>query len=89
MLILTTPTFDNTRKKFPKNQKIALDKAIETLAKNPLAGEAKKGNLKGVYVYKFKVLDKQYLLAYEILARNEIKLLMLGVHENFYRTIKK
>ena len=89
MIVLTTPTFDRSRKKFPKNQKPALDKAIKALSKNPHSGEAKKGDLKGVFVYKFKVLDKQYLLAYLLPSKNEIKLLMLGTHENFYREIKK
>ena len=89
MIVLTTPTFDRSRKKFPKNQKPALDKAIKVISKNPHSGEAKKGDLKGVFVYKFKVLDKQYLLAYLLPSKNEIKLLMLGTHENFYREIKK
>ncbi len=89
MLILTTPTFDRTRKKFPKNQTPALDKAVRAIAKNPQTGEAKKGDLKGVYVYKFKVLDKEYLLAYLIPVKGEIKLLTIGTHENFYRDIKK
>lgn len=89
MLILTTPTFDRARKKFPKNQTIALDKAVRAIAKNPQTGETKKGDLKGVYVYKFKVLDKEYLLAYLIPTKSEIKLLTVGTHENFYRDIKK
>jgi mRNA-degrading endonuclease YafQ of YafQ-DinJ toxin-antitoxin module len=89
LLVLTTPTFDRSRKKFPKNQKKALDKAVKALIKNPLSGEAKRGDLKGVFVYKFKVLDKQYLLAYLLPSKTEIKLLMLGTHENFYRDIKK
>ena len=32
---------------------------------DPLCGEDKKGDLVGVRVYKFRVLDKQFLLAYE------------------------
>ena len=89
MLILSTPTFDRSAKKFAKNQKVALDRAVKALMKNPLIGEAKKGDLKGVYVYKFKILDRQYLLGYQLLKKNEIKLLMIGTHENFYRDIKK
>jgi len=89
LLILTTPTFDRSKKKFPKNQTPALDKAIRAIAKNPQIGEAKKRDLKGVYVYKFKVLDKEFLLAYLIPTKSEIKLLTVGTHENFYRDIKK
>ncbi len=62
---------------------------MRAIAKNPQTGEAKKGDLKGVYVYKFKVLDKEYLLAYLIPVKGEIKLLTIGTHENFYRDIKK
>jgi mRNA interferase RelE/StbE len=32
---------------------------------DPSCGDDKKGDLAGVHVYKFKVLDKQFLLAYE------------------------
>jgi len=41
-----------------------------------------------VHVYKFRVLDRQYLLAYEY-DRETLFLLALGVHENFYRDIKR
>ncbi|MSV87621.1 MAG: type II toxin-antitoxin system RelE/ParE family toxin [Actinobacteria bacterium] len=89
MLILSTPTFDRSVKKFAKNQKVVLDKAVKALLKNPLIGEAKKGDLRGIYVYKFKILDKQFLLGYQLPKKNEIKLLMIGTHENFYRDLKK
>jgi mRNA-degrading endonuclease RelE of RelBE toxin-antitoxin system len=89
MRILTTPTFDRTTKKLHKNLKVALDKAVRLLANDPTLGEAKKGDLKGVYVYKFNALNREYLLAYIIISKGEIKLLMFGNHENFYRDIKK
>ena len=50
----------------------------------------KKGTLTGVRVYKFKVTDKQYLLAYRHEKKSgSITLLALGSHENFYRELSK
>jgi hypothetical protein len=42
----------------------------------------------GVRAYKFRVQDRQFLLAYE-LDNDALLLLALGVHENFYRDLKK
>jgi hypothetical protein len=57
--------------------------------KNPTIGTLKKYDLDYAYVYKFKILDQEYLLAYEILNVEEIKLVSLGTHENFYNRLKK
>lgn len=89
MKVLTTSTFDRTSKKLYRNQKKALDSAIDAILNNPKIGEAKKGDLAGVLIYKFKILDNQYLLAYELISRNAIKLLTIGVHENFYKDLKR
>jgi hypothetical protein len=35
------------------------------IVQNPELGEAKKGDLLGVYVYKFDCINRLYLLAYE------------------------
>jgi hypothetical protein len=55
---------------------------------DPLWGEEKKGDLSGVRVHRFKVGDRQFLLAYEFDV-DDPSLLALGVHENFYRDLKK
>ena len=65
-----------------------MDDAIQTLIKNPKIGEEKKGDLAGVFVYKFKIHRQEMLLAYEWDVATRL-LLMLGVHENFYRDLKK
>lgn len=54
---------------------------------DPTCGEEKKGDLAGVRVYKFRVLDQQFLLAYEY-DEQALFLLGLGIHENFYRGLK-
>jgi hypothetical protein len=86
--IQRTPTFDrNTKGLFP-NQKIFLDKALKVIAEDPTVGKAKLGDLAGVRVYKFKILDQEHLLAYKIVSSEEIRLLMCRPHENFYRDLK-
>ncbi|WP_095197534.1 type II toxin-antitoxin system RelE/ParE family toxin [Legionella waltersii] len=59
-----------------------------TNVNNPNVGEEKKGDLIGVYVYKFKINHQQFLLAYEWDPTLRI-LLALGVHENVYRDLKR
>jgi len=53
-----------------------------------MVGEEKKGDLSGVFVYKFHIHHQEILLAYEKRPQY-ILLLALGVHENFYRDLKK
>ena len=47
------------------------------------------GDLLGVRVFKFRLLQQQCLLAYRILDEESIKLLTFGPHENFYRDLKR
>ena len=89
MQILVTPSFERTIKKLHPNQKKALDKAVIAVAANPELGDEKLGDLDGIYVYKFKLIDKQWLLAYRLISAKKMKLLLLGPHENFYRELKK
>lgn len=66
----------------------SVNEAIHALVNDPSIGEEKKGDLAGVCVYKFKINHQQMLLAYEWDYKNRI-LLALGVHENFYRDLKR
>ncbi len=61
---------------------------MREIVRNPKVGQEKKGDLAGVYVYKFKIYQQEILMAYECTFQ-EILLLALGVHENFYRDLKK
>jgi mRNA interferase RelE/StbE len=81
--------FSRSLKRLHKNQKRALDKAVMAIAANPALGDAKAGDLTGVSVYKFKLNQTQWLLAYRIVSRQKITLLVVGPHENFYRDLKK
>ena len=61
---------------------------IRKIIDNPEIGVEKKQDLRGVYVHKFKIDDRIYLLAYSFDPKT-LTLLMLGVHENFYRDLKR
>lgn len=81
------PAFKKVYKKLPDSHKIIINNAIKEIIKNPKIGDEKKGDLSGVYVYKFKIYHQQFLLAYEWDPAQRL-LLALGVHENFYRDLK-
>ena len=85
--ICQMPSFKKAYKKLHQDQIAAVNNAIRAVVANPLIGEAKKGDLWGVFVYKFKANQHEYLLAYEW-NPSERLLLALGVHENFYRDLK-
>ena len=89
MRLLITASFAKATKKLHAPQKVELDAALKLIAKDPIIGEAKVGDLLGVYVYKFKLSQQQYLLAYRIVDQESIKLLTFGPHENFYRDLKR
>jgi mRNA interferase RelE/StbE len=80
--------FRRAYKKLHPNQKADVDDAITEIIKDPTIGEPKKGDLAGVLVYKFKCNSQLTLLAYEYDAASRL-LLLLGSHENFYRTLKR
>ncbi len=86
--ILQMPLFKRAYKKLHQNQKVAVDEAIGDIVRDPFLGQAKKGDLNGVYVHKFDCVHQQFLLAYEFDPQTRI-LLALGVHENFYRDLKQ
>ncbi len=77
------PAFKKAYKKLP----LCVNNAIKEIIKNPQIGNEKRGDLSGVYVYKFKIHHQEFLLAYEWDATQRL-LLALGVHENFYRDLK-
>lgn len=87
VVITQLPAFKKIYKKLHKQAKKIVNEAIHTIIKTPALGEAKKGDLSGVFVYKFKIHQQEMLLAYEWDPKHRI-LLCLGVHENFYRDLK-
>ncbi|MBC8493605.1 MAG: type II toxin-antitoxin system RelE/ParE family toxin [Candidatus Thioglobus sp.] len=56
------------------------------MIKDPLLGEEKRGDLTSVFVYKFDCINQQFLLAYQWSEEYRL-LLLVGVHENFYKKL--
>lgn len=88
-----TPSFERVAKKLHRSDKKVVDAAVKHIAENPFAGEEKKGDLAGVFVYKFKINKQETLLAYW-LEPDKVKptsatLLAIGPHENFYEELKR
>ncbi|MDO8954095.1 MAG: type II toxin-antitoxin system RelE/ParE family toxin [Gammaproteobacteria bacterium] len=89
MKILIAATFKRTAKKLHRNQITALEKAIQEIQENPELGELKVGDLAGIRVYKFRMLDQLILLAYSYIDDETLTLIDFTSHENFYSNIKK
>ena len=87
MKILQSRQFERKVKKFTKQEKKSLDKQILKIADNSVIASEKKGDLRGVYIHKFKIKHTQYLLSYRF-AEENLKLIMIGPHENYYRDLK-
>lgn len=88
IIVKQMPAFKKAYKKLHANEKSEVNDAIRAIIKTPKIGEEKKGDLAGVFVYKFKIHHQEILLAYEWNQKERL-LLALGVHENFYRDLKK
>jgi hypothetical protein len=86
--VTQSATFARGYKKLHQRQKQDVDAAVNVIVTNPLAGEAKRGDLAGIYIYKFKSQTQLMLLAYEFDPATR-HLLLLGSHENFYRDLKR
>jgi len=86
--ILQSALFKRAYKRLHPNQMADVDDAIAEIVIDPTLGEAKKGDLAGVFVYKFKCNGQLALLAYEYDPSSRL-LLLVGSHENFYRTLKR
>ncbi len=88
MKIYQSRSFEQKVKKLSPQQKNDLDDNIKTIAGNPNIGQKKKGDLRGVFVYKFKLQNQPYLLAYRFPDPETLELIMIGPHENYYRNLK-
>ncbi len=88
MNIYQSRSFGRTIKRLHKQDKEIIDREIRDIADKPRAAEEKKGDLRGIYVRKFKIKTTEYLLAYQIVGE-DLELIMVGSHENYYRDLKK
>ena len=94
------PPFSRFVKKAHKPLQLAIEDAVEEICENPEVGEAKVGDLAGIWVYKFKYNRQEYLVAYrpptpvEIEQGAKVELLVIDFyqvdsHENFYDELKR
>ncbi|MFZ5759363.1 MAG: type II toxin-antitoxin system RelE/ParE family toxin [Thermodesulfobacteriota bacterium] len=87
MKVFQSSSFGKKVKKFKKKEKLQLDNAIREIVQNPSIGSEKKGDLRGIFVYKFKIIKTEFLLSYRIVG-DDIELITIGSHENYYRDLK-
>ena len=88
MKIYQSRSFEKKVKKMSMSEKDSLDREIKLIAEDPAIGEEKKGDLRDVFVHKFKLETTQYLLAYRKVG-GDLELVMIGPHENYYRDLKQ
>ncbi len=87
MKVFQSRSFERKVKKFLEQEKKRLDEQVRKIIDDPVIGSEKRGDLRGVYVHKFKLQTVQYLLAYRFVGEN-LELIMVGPHENYYRDLK-
>ena len=88
MTIYQSRSFAQKVKKMLKQEKEILDQEVRRISQNPSIGDEKKGDLTGIFVHKIKIKTTQYLLAYRTVGQ-DLELVMIGPHENYYRDIKQ
>lgn len=86
--VLQSAAFARAYKKLHRQQQADADDAVTAIVADPTLGEPKKGDLAGVFVYKYKSQQQLMLLAYEYDPGTRM-LLLLGSHENFYQKLKR
>ena len=87
MKIFQSSSFGKKVKKFKKKEKLELDNAVKEIANNSSVGTEKKGDLRGIFVYKLKISKTEFLMSYRMVGEN-IELITIGPHENYYRDLK-
>jgi len=87
MKIIQSRSFKQKVKKIGKQNKKALDEQVLKIAETPNIGTEKRGDLRGVFVHKYKLKETEYLLSYRF-AKDTLELIMIGKHENYYRDLK-
>ena len=87
MKVIQSRSFERKVKKFTPSEKKKLVGHIRKIVDNPSIGTEKKGDLRGIYIHKFKIQTLQNLLAYRFVGE-DLELIMIGPHENYYRDLK-
>ena len=82
-------------KRASKPLQLTIEDRVNEVCNNPEIGKQKLGDLQGLFVYKFRFNNQEYLMAYEFdRSSNANKITWLefhqvGPHENFYTQLKR
>lgn len=88
MKLLYSSNFSKNLKNLNKNLFDELQLNLKKIINEPNIGSLKKGDLSNLRVLKFKFNNLQYLICYEVIDDENIKVIYFGVHENFYQNLK-
>lgn len=90
-LEIAPPAARYLKKLKDKHLKQRFFEAITLISEDPLIGEAKVGDLAGIYCYDFHYNKTNYELAYAIRQMNNttVIVIMAGPRENFYDGLKR
>jgi len=74
-----------------KALKAEFQTAIDLIVSDPQVGEAKTGDLSGVFCYDIRHNKTNYELAYTLIERNgeTVVVILAGTRENFYEELKR
>ena len=95
MQITYKKSFAQFVKKSRRSLQLMIEDEVEKICKNPELGKQKIGDLKGVFVHKFRFNKQEYLMAYQFGYKMSqlniiwIDFYQIGSHENFYTQLKK
>lgn len=87
MRIIQSRIFEKRVRRFRKQEKRILDQQVRKIVKDRSVGQEKRGELRGIFVHKFKIHATQYLLSYRMANADTLELIMIGPHENYYRDL--
>jgi len=90
-LLISPPAAKFIKKIKDKNLKLKFQKAIDEILADHTIGEAKGGDLAGVFSYDIYYNSTNYEIAYsvEYIHGKTIIVIMAGTRENFYEQLKR
>ena len=90
--VIFLPPAKNYLKKIKDKQLLALyQKAVDNIRQDHTIGQAKSGDLSGIYGYDIHYNKTNYELAYRVEYQEDkvIVIIMAGTRENFYEQLKR
>jgi mRNA interferase RelE/StbE len=91
--VIYFPAFESYIKKIKdKVLKEKIRNAVDEIRENPNVGEAKKGDLSGIFCYDIYYQKTNYEIAYRVAHQEDgsiLVVIMAGTRENFYEVLKR